>query len=299
VPLPNATDTKAWSINARGDIVGRYFVNGVGPHGFLRYGSGTFVTIDIPGVNGTVLRGNNASADAVGRYFDFSGGTHGFFRTTDGEFTLFDVTGGIAGTTVANAVNNLDQSVGMYDAPTSTPCGVFPLTHGFVRDRGGNFASIDFPGALITQASGIDDASTIVGTYITIVGSVNCANPLSTVITVHGFMRTARGQYLSVDAPPSTGAKHTLVEKINDAGEIVGTYLTNTLTAGDLGGDNIVSAPGDIHNFMLSGTGSFTPFDLTSIPGSLGGLPLGVNSRGSIVGVYSDGAHDHGFVGTR
>src|SRR5262245_14247730 len=74
VPVPNATETKAWSINARGDIVGRYFVNGVGPHGFLRYANGTFATIDIPGVNGTVLRGNNAKGDAVGRYFDFSGG---------------------------------------------------------------------------------------------------------------------------------------------------------------------------------------------------------------------------------
>src|SRR5262249_15696487 len=243
--------------------------------------------------------GNNAKGDAVGRYFDFSGGTHGFYRTSDGEFTLFDVTGGVAGTTVANAVNNLDQAVGRYDAPTSTPCGPFALGPRFLRHRAGNFPAIDFPGALTTEATGIDDSSTIVGIYVTIAGSVNCADPLATVVAVHGFVRTARGQYLSVDVPASTGAKHTLLAKINDAGEIVGTYRTNTLTARALGGDNPVSSPGDIHNFVLSGTGTFTTIDLTAIPGSLGGLPLGVNPRGSIVGVYNDGAHEHGFIGTR
>jgi hypothetical protein len=38
-------------------------------------------------------------------------------------------------------------------------------THGFLRDVDGSFVTIDFPGAIGTEAHGINNASEIVGSY--------------------------------------------------------------------------------------------------------------------------------------
>src|SRR5579863_10017164 len=61
VPFPNSSNTKAFEINGRGDIVGRFFDSGMNgnPRGFLRHNDGTFAPpIDAPTANtGTVLRG--------------------------------------------------------------------------------------------------------------------------------------------------------------------------------------------------------------------------------------------------
>src|SRR5689334_6484560 len=73
VPFANASNTKAFEINARGDIVGRFVDTAMGiPRGFHRYNDGTYAPpIDVPAANtGTVARGINSSGDIAGKYFD-------------------------------------------------------------------------------------------------------------------------------------------------------------------------------------------------------------------------------------
>src|SRR5262245_313321 len=70
VPLVGASDTKAFEINARGDIVGRYFMPTSGPFGFIQHPDGTFTAPVIAPVanSGTTLRGINSRGDIVGKY---------------------------------------------------------------------------------------------------------------------------------------------------------------------------------------------------------------------------------------
>jgi len=295
VPFASATDTKAFSINARGDIVGRYF-DGGGPHGFVRSAAGAFTSVDVPVPNtGTVLRGNSANGNMVGKYFDPANpnATHGFLLTADGQFTSFDVPGGVVGTTVAHALNNVGQIVGFYDT-LSPVCGGFPQQHGFLRDAGGTFTTIDAPGAFSTHAAGIDDEGTVVGWYFTLPSPLASCKPTEITISLHGFMRTRDGQVLTIDPPASTGALNSGIARINDAGALVGGWATRSITAAEFSADSpIVSGA---HSFIVSPDGAFTSFDvlIDGYPGDV----LGVNARGTIVGVWNDG-HDHGFIGTR
>ncbi len=287
VPLPGATSTKAFRINARGDIVGRYKDSSDIPHGFLRSADGTFTApIDVPAAtNGTVARGINARGDIVGRYFD-SAGSHGFLLTNDG-FTTFDVPFALPGSTVAEQINNLGQIVGHCLILSSVP-GLpdpIPVPHGFLRHPGGRFTRIDPPGGIASFAHGINDQGTIVGTYLV---------PVLGTLAAHGFSRTVGGQYATVDAP---AAFNTGIKANNDADAVVGFYITTALTVEDLISDNVLPAQG----FLLNGHGTFTTIDV-SFPGVtvLSSNPLGINPRGTIVGVYVDGSFkEHGFLAKR
>ena len=86
IDFPNAIATTAGSINARGDISGRYEdANGVS-HGFLLR-KGVFSTIDFPNASFTVARAMNARGDIAGRFQDAN--DHGFLLH-DGHFTQID-----------------------------------------------------------------------------------------------------------------------------------------------------------------------------------------------------------------
>ena len=79
--------TRAWGINAQGDIVGSYDDAKLVRHGFLLR-DGTFTTIDNPnggngppgplGNQGTTLYDINASGDIVGRYINSDNIEHSF-----------------------------------------------------------------------------------------------------------------------------------------------------------------------------------------------------------------------------
>ena len=83
-------------------------------------------------------------------------------------------------------------------------------SHGFLLD-GGAFTSIDFPGALSTEAHGINDLGQIVGSY-------SDSNHFT-----HAFLMDANG-FTSFDFPSPTGALYTSFAGINNAGQIVGNY---------------------------------------------------------------------------
>jgi hypothetical protein len=92
----------------------------------------------------------------------------------------------------------------------------------------------------------------------------------------------------------------TVLSRINDAGDVSGAYSTVQLTFDELLGDNPITPRttprSDVYDFVLFNNGSFTSF---LVPLGLGGLPLGINARGNVVGVYDDAAGSHGFLGSR
>jgi probable HAF family extracellular repeat protein len=106
IDVPGATVTAAYGINARGQIVGDYYVNPPVTHGFLDSG-GSFTPIDVPGVSTTQAFGINASGQIVGTVFD--GTTHGFLYS-GASFTPID--GPDATYTYAYGINTSGQIVG-------------------------------------------------------------------------------------------------------------------------------------------------------------------------------------------
>lgn len=124
-------------------------------HGAVRT-RGTWSTFDAPNCSGfTVGRGINNGAEIVGSC-DASGGSalFGFWRSADGsEFMAVEVPGAAA--TTPRAINGQSTIVGEY-----TLAG---QTHGFYFD--GSYVTIDFPGALRTYLTGIDNSGNIVGYY--------------------------------------------------------------------------------------------------------------------------------------
>jgi hypothetical protein len=123
------------------------------------------------------------------------------------------------------------------------------------------FTTIDFPGALLTKANGINSAGQIVGIY-------NNSQ-------IHGYLLSS-GVFTSVDFP-GTGVS-TWCEGINDNGDIAGWYI----------------APGNAnpHGFLLQG-GVFTTLDF---PGATTTSAWGINNAGEVVGEYSTGVGIHGFT---
>ena len=310
VPFANASNTRAFDINARGDIVGRFFdssMNGI-PRSFHRYNDGTYAPpIDAPVPNtGTVARGINGRGDIAGKYFDpkYPSEAHGFLLTAPGAFSGFDVNlpdaiPGQFGSTIANGINNLGMIVGDYTAYAAVPgcVGIFGLPRGFLRNTNGTYTELSFPGAIATIPAGIDDAGNIVGTYITVPNPPSACNATA-LATANGFIRDANGNYTTVDPPASAGAQETVVTRISDAGDIIGVYSTVQTTLGQVFGDSAIPAGVAGAYFVRSADGTFntvpSPF---AVPGQQG--PLGINPRSTLVGFYTDGTGDHGFIATK
>jgi uncharacterized membrane protein len=172
-----------------------------------------------------------------------------------------------------------------------------------------SFVSLDFPGAEITVALGVNPAGEIVGTYLdsqnvrhgywwsegqftpidfpgalqTSADGINRAGHivggyLDGAGVVHGFLRGREGAFASIDFP---GALHTLATAINASGKIVGAYT------------GILIPEHQFHGYLLD-NGHFTPIDF---PGANLTIATGINSTGDVVGAYRAPAGKvHGFL---
>ena len=126
------------------------------------------------------------------------------------------------------------------------------------------FTTIDFPGAVLTNAQGINDAGEVVGLYTDIAGKT------------HGFIRGGE-QYRSVDFP---NAGQTQVRGIGPAGDIVGSYQLQTESG---------AVPN--HGFLMTRRGGFFKVDY---PGHLNTIAQRILADGTILGCY----HDTDTMGT-
>ncbi len=168
--------------------------------------------------------------------------------------------------TTVSAINNTGQIVGS-------------CTDGaFVRDRNGNITILNFPGADGTVASGINDIGDVVGQYW---GS-SFGQGLQ---RFHGFI-WRNGVYTNIDAQ-FPEAMFTSLWGINNAGQIIGTYLHHRPGSSDINDYDSELA-------FLYDNGSFTSLDFpgAQIPFCCGAqtLPMDINNLGQIVGSSYDTA---------
>jgi probable HAF family extracellular repeat protein len=132
--------------------------------------------------------------------------------------------------------------------------GLYADSQGFGEGflyAGGMFTSLNVPGAIYTQASGINDQGQIVGHY-------NTTNQ-----GVHGYLYTD-GSFTTLT---TAGSSSTAAEGINNHGQVVGSYV-NSSNHGD--------------GFLYT-DGVLTPFD---VPDAISTSCSGINDQGQIVGSY-------------
>jgi len=104
INVPGASATRAFGINARGDIVGSY-TDRTGTHGFIRRGT-AITSIDYPGSSSTEAWGINPRGDIIGRYTlaNVPGAVRGFLLSHE---TYTDI-----------SVRKADQSYHLITLPT-------------------------------------------------------------------------------------------------------------------------------------------------------------------------------------
>lgn len=126
------------------------------------------------------------------------------------------------------------------------------------------YTKIMYPGSTWTEASGINDAGQVVGTYTDTSG------------IAHGFLYQ-NGVYTKLDYP---GTAHNYAFGINDAGDVVGSF-------------SAVMPRGPYHASLRQG-GVWSEFDF---PGNETD-GRAINNSGNIVGIYNAGfgTPDHGFL---
>ena len=253
---PDATVTLVFGLNTRGEMVGTD--NTIpGRHAFL-LDHQNYVSLDASGTLGTQFssaRGINDLGDVVGGYLDNNGYEHGFLLKHDVLTTIDVPFAGSLGTQL-NAINDSGVMVGTWIDEAVT-------AHGFVYQNG-NFAHLDYPGALDTFPSGISARGEIVG---------NWDSDQSTV--GHGFL-FYRGQIVSIDAPDAV-PEGTAANGVNERGQIVGIYI---------------GLDGGSHGFLADGS-TFTTLDC---PGGFRTSPWAINAAGQIAGICDVPGQRRGFV---
>lgn len=252
--------TTAFSINARGDIVGSY-TDGTGrSHGYLlRHRE--FTTIDFSATASTEARGIGPNGKIVGTYrfaAEPALNLHGFMRTTKCAFV---------------AVNDPPHTntVAQRILPDGTILGcrhdedVMSTMRGIVISRHGSITELYKFGSM--ENGGTPDHRRVVGLYY----NMAAAN------RNEGFLIHDR-VFTPLLVP---GSDLTQAWDINPAGEeIIGFYRT----------------AGVFHGFVLRDEQYIT----LDVPGATATRPRGINSRGDIVGTYiaTDGK-THGFLASQ
>ena len=205
-PVAGARGTAAYGINTRGDVVGGWVDSSGVQRGFVWPAIGSFTSIDIPAAIRTIARGINAAGDIVGIY-DLPDKRRGILRTRAGEISTIDVPGTFGppiNGTWTTAINERGDIVGpgfdgmvhgylisgdtvtQVDAPFAGAMNsqiqglntrgdtvgsymVGTKAIGFLRDRHGNYESIEAPVSdptVNTMAWGINARGDIVGQYV-------------------------------------------------------------------------------------------------------------------------------------
>ena len=201
-----ANGTAIWGVNDSGQMVGTLSDSIHNSSSFLE-SSGQFTAIAYPSAVITYAMGLNDSSQVVG-FYEAGGPTNNFvpagFLLSNGNYTTINDPLGTTAT-IADAINNHGQIVGIYTDNNNIP-------HGFLLS-GGVYTTIDDPlGVNGTVVKGINDLGEVVGGY------------LDSNNNVHGFLY-ANGAYTTIDYP---GAMQTMLSGITNSGEILGSYEDST-----------------------------------------------------------------------
>ncbi len=201
------------------------------------WGSTPQFKVDNDIVNAEIQRNNNATNYTYG-------------------YSNIDCAGAINTYPVAiNDMNNGAMIVG--PGETGTIVGSFEdsssVTHGFVN-TGSGCSQIDYLGAVVTNATGINNLGQIVGYWE------------DSSAAIHGFLQNPGKAATAINYP---GATETYVYGINDAAQIVGyAYIPG------LGFEDFIYYGGKYYPFGYSGTSGYT-------------LAFGINGDATTAGFYS------------
>jgi uncharacterized membrane protein len=188
-------------------------------------------------------------------------------RTRDGNFTTFDSPPGSGG-----------LNPGIYGPlPGINPSGAIAGTyfdasgneHGFLRDKGGAFTTIDVPGAFFTEVFAINPSGAIVGDFC---NSTTC----------YTASRYSNGSFTRINTPGALacGGGSTPTGGINPAGAVTGTTLDPTCSFGQA--------------FLRTPDGTVTTF---SGPGATRfSEPMAINPAGAITGFYAPASDGNAFL---
>jgi hypothetical protein len=209
--FPGSTATQVIGINAPGQTCGFFVDTANVTHGFLD-DLGVFKAVDFPGTPFNQLLGRNRLAQAAGYYSQTANGTGPFvpyiYDENGGVFQVITIPGSVSAQ--ATDINVNQQVTGFFiDAQN--------VNHGWWLNAG-TLVQLDYPGSIFTQATGQNNKGQVAGTYQDSSGAS------------HGFVYdTNTAQYTSVDAPGGTGV--TLVNSINDQGQLIGFIMPTSTTA--------------------------------------------------------------------
>ena len=264
---PNAgtgisSETYAYDINNKGQIVGGFTTGSNEHHGFI-YSSGAYTSVDVPNAKfGTSVHGINDSGQMTGLYVDdISTRVHSFLYDRNTFVTLdhpdaADI--GFTAGTQAYGINNYGQVVGVYNDSSG-------VGHGFLYSDG-TYLTLDAPNSIVTWAEGINDSGIVVGFFYDDNGH-------------HGF---------SYD-----GINYTVINNPNAlAGSYSGTIISGINNMGIMTGYIVGIGENSDQNFIYDGN-SFTTID---VPNSNFAQIFGINDTGHIVGRYESANTRGGFI---
>lgn len=196
------TEIDLVALNDVGGILGTYEADDSHFHGFLLY-RGKFTSFMFPGSTDTIASDMNSTGTIVGTYF--GKGVQQAFMVHSGGFHEIKIPGFPNVISVATGVNDHGDVVGTFRTDSST-------SHGFLLHNG-KLTILSFPGAGITQPVSINNQGVIVGLY-----DINFPTD-----PFRGFM-WKDGVFSNLNPPESGG--HSQPEKISNAGDVVGTYIS-------------------------------------------------------------------------
>jgi hypothetical protein len=237
---PGANFTNVYGINDNGDLAGSFTDNSGAARGFVRYHDGRFsMPIEAPdGIGYTLVTGVNDSRMLCGYYRKSGLYSHGFVLSGN-VFTDFVVAG--ATDTFVQGMNDPGNFCGSSYSPAQAFVSI-----------AGDVTSFTVPGALTTNAAGINNLNQCAGSY-------NTGNQS------HGFLRQAGGALkYPVDVP---GAFSTFLNGINDQGSMVGE----------------ADGTSGLHAVFFQSVNKLALFDY---PGASFTSFTGINNRDLICGIY-------------
>ena len=167
--------------------------------------------------------------------------------------------------TSATGINARGDVVGQFRTPTGTL--------GFTRGRDGQFAPVAYPGAIATNAWGIDYSGRIVGDY-----------RLSPAGPILGFLYDG-SHWQTIDCGATLGATHSFAFGLNGGGQVVGEYKLPGVALGQ---------PGRAFLYDHGACVDITPPDAGAGPSVA--VAWAINSVGDTAGYYVAGGVTHGWI---
>jgi hypothetical protein len=210
---PGSVQTQVIGINAYGETCGFYIDTAGVTHGFTDE-LGTFRTVDLPGTLFNQLLGRNDMEQDAGYYSETADGTgrdHAYiYDENGGTFEVLTIPNEVGGAQ-ATGINLSGQVTGFF-------IDVNGVNHGFLLFQG-TFTQLDYPNSTFTQALGENNSGYVVGAYTDVEGNT------------HGFVyNVSKATYQSIDDPDGVGT--TIVNGINDKGQLVGFFGTSPINTG-------------------------------------------------------------------